>query len=148
MFYADNGIFLSNKQFKLLNALYKQDLTLKDFEPKADLIYEDWLEILHSENYLNRFIEVTERNDPLETIFHLNSEGRAIVEASRSRQKHQFITYLFSTLALLISIASLLVSLSSQSKETINNATSTASAAVVESVHPLSESTPAAFCLF
>lgn len=113
MYYADNGIFLSDKQLKLLNALYKSDLALNDFEPKAGLIYEDWLEILHLENYLNRFIEVTNKNDPMETIFHLNSEGRAIVEAGRSYRKHQFITYLFSGLALLISIASLLVSLSS-----------------------------------
>lgn len=114
MFYTENGIFLSNKQFKLLKALYKHDLVLKDFEPKAGLVYEDWLEILHLENYLSRFIEITERNDPLETIFHLNSEGRAIVEACQSRQRHLFVTYLFSTLALIISIASLALSLSNR----------------------------------
>lgn len=112
MFYAENGIFLSHQQFKLLKALYKNDLALKDFEPNAGLIYEEWLEILHLENYLNRFIEITEKNDPMETIFHLNSEGRAIVEACRSRQRHLLVTYLFSMLALLISIASLAVSLS------------------------------------
>lgn len=112
MFYAENGIFLSKQQFKLLKALYRNDLALKDFESNAGLIYEEWLEILHLENYLNRFVEITERNDPLETIFHLNSEGRAIVESCQSRQRHLIITYLFSTLALLISIASLAVSLS------------------------------------
>lgn len=112
MFYAENGIFLSKQQFKLLKALYRNDLALKDFESNAGLIYEEWLEILHLENYLNRFIEITEKNNPMETIFHLNSEGRAIVEACRSRQRHLLVTYLFSTLALLISIASLAVSLS------------------------------------
>ena len=61
MFYAENGIFLSKQQFKLLKALYRNDLALKDFESNAGLIYEEWLEILHLENYLNRFIEITEK---------------------------------------------------------------------------------------
>lgn len=148
MFYSDNGIFLSDKQFKLLNALYKQDLALKDFEPKAGLIYEDWLEILVNENYLDRFIDVTDRNNPLETIFHLNSEGRAIVETSRSRRRHQLITYLFSTLALIISIASLLVSLSSRPELQTDNATISTHAAVAVSEHPLTGSWPAAWGLF
>ncbi|MGN0136544.1 hypothetical protein [Anaerotignum sp.] len=105
MYYADNGIFLSDKQLKLLNALYKSDLMLKEFEQKADLIYEDWLEVLHLEDYLQRFIEVTEQNDPMQTIFHLNSEGRAIIEAIKSRRRENLINRLLSIFAILISIA-------------------------------------------
>lgn len=116
MFYVSESVMLSKKQFRLLCALYKEDLALKDFEPKAGMIYEDWLELLHLENYLDRFIEVTERNDPLETIFHLNSEGRAIVESVKSRRRENFITRLLSVSAILISIASLSVTILFQLK--------------------------------
>lgn len=117
MFYSENGIFLSDKQFQLLNALYEQDLALKDFESKAGLIYEDWLEILIHEDHLSRFIEVTERNDFMETIFHLNSEGRAIVETARHNKNEYKVTRMIAIIALVISAASLLIDILQAVKE-------------------------------
>lgn len=117
MFYSENGLFLSDKQFKLLNALYEEDLALKDFESKADLIYEDWLEILVHEDHLSRLIDVTDRNNPLETIFHLNSEGRAIVEAARHNNRERKTTKILAIIALVISAASLLIDILQAIKE-------------------------------
>lgn len=102
---------MTQKQLDFLTAIYKNDLTLKEIYKKANICYEDFLEITRTKDFFDIYVVVYEGINLDDTLFGLTNAGIEAVENYLFNVKKNKFHKTTTILALVISLLSLAVSI-------------------------------------
>lgn len=94
-----------------LTAIYKRDLTLFEIFDKTGLSYENYLSLIESKDFMNKYIIIYERNRFEDDLYGLTEAGIEAVEKYLDSKSDKLFGRRTTIIAIVISVLSLAVSI-------------------------------------
>ncbi len=102
---------MTKEQITFLTAIYKRDLTLSEIFEKTDLRYENYLHIINSKNFINKYVIVYEKAMFEDNLYGLTDAGIEAVEKSLEDKSDKLFNKQTTIITIIISVLSLAVSI-------------------------------------
>ena len=102
---------MTKEQLAFLTAIYKKDLTLSEIFDKTGLRYENYIRIVDSNDFMNKYVIVYEKIRFEDNLYGLTNEGIEAVETSLISKSDKSFGKITTIIAIIISVLSLAVSI-------------------------------------
>lgn len=102
---------MTKEQITFLTAIYKRDLTLSEIFEKTGLRYENYLSIINSKNFINKYVIVYEKTMFEDNLYGLTDAGIEAVEKSLEDKSDKLFSKQTTIITIIISVLSLAVSI-------------------------------------
>ena len=101
---------MTNKQIKILRYIHKSPQTWEDICNKFGIPCDSSSKLYHDafgDDFFN-YVECYKKADHFQSIIEINNLGIELLEKRNSQTLHQWMPYVFSTFALIVSIIALI----------------------------------------